>query len=192
MSENETKEEVETEVTEVMEEVETADTQEVEAGEVEVTEEDEISNEPISESEEVSDIEETNGVASENEEVSEDNAEDDYSTEEIEEEPVEIPETPALEQTDKASEAVKKKERVTLQSIKDRTKSVEFIHPETAPHMTIAVVTMANGFFVIGQSTPADPDNFDEKLGKQFAIEDAYRQIWPLEGYLLREKLSKV
>jgi hypothetical protein len=60
-----------------------------------------------------------------------------------------------------------------------------------APSMTIAVVKLANGFVVLGKSAPADPANFNAKLGERFAMEDAERQIWQLEGYLLRDRLSR-
>lgn len=56
--------------------------------------------------------------------------------------------------------------------------------------MTICVLVMRNGFMVIGKSAPADAANFNEALGRKFAREDAVRQLWPLEGYALREKLS--
>ena len=36
----------------------------------------------------------------------------------------------------------------------------------------------------------ADAENFDKELGKKFAYEDALRQMWPLEAYLLRERMS--
>ena len=100
-------------------------------------------------------------------------------------------ENTALEQTDQRSAAVQKTEnRVTLDSIKEKIEKVEYIHPEGAKHMTIAVVYMKSGFFVTGESTPADPENYDEKLGKEYAYENAVRKIWVHEGYLLREKLA--
>jgi len=34
-----------------------------------------------------------------------------------------------------------------------------------------------------------DAANFDMNLGRKYAFEDAIRQIWPLEGYLLAERL---
>lgn len=57
--------------------------------------------------------------------------------------------------------------------------------------MTICVLVMQNGFMVIGKSAPADPANFNPDLGHRFAREDAIRQLWPLEGYALRETLSQ-
>ncbi len=49
---------------------------------------------------------------------------------------------------------------------------------------------MQNGFTVIGKSAPASPENFDAETGRLFAYEDAIKQLWPLEGYALRERLS--
>jgi len=56
--------------------------------------------------------------------------------------------------------------------------------------LTICVLTMKNGFTIIGKSAPASPENFDEEKGRRFAYEDAIKQLWPLEGYALRETLS--
>jgi hypothetical protein len=55
--------------------------------------------------------------------------------------------------------------------------------------LTIALVVLNNGFTVIGKSAPASPANFDPALGKKLAYEDAVRQIWPLMGFALRERL---
>lgn len=57
--------------------------------------------------------------------------------------------------------------------------------------LTVCVITTQNGFVVVGKSAPADPGNFNMDVGRKFAREDAMRQLWQLEGYLLREKLYK-
>jgi hypothetical protein len=49
--------------------------------------------------------------------------------------------------------------------------------------VTIALLTMANSFVVVGKSAPMDPANFDPEKGKRFAYEDAVRQLWPLMAY---------
>lgn len=96
-----------------------------------------------------------------------------------------------LQATDDQSSAVQKTpNRVTLASMRSKVKSEEYIHPIACPTMTIAAIEMQNGFVLVGKSAPADPNNFDKSLGKQFAMEDAMRQLWQLEGYLLREKLA--
>lgn len=56
--------------------------------------------------------------------------------------------------------------------------------------LTICILVMRNGFTVIGKSAPASPENFDIEKGQRFAYEDAIKQLWPLEGYALREKLA--
>jgi len=56
--------------------------------------------------------------------------------------------------------------------------------------LTICLVVMHNGFTVIGKSAPASPENFNAELGRKLAYEDAVRQLWPLMGYALRDKLA--
>jgi hypothetical protein len=96
----------------------------------------------------------------------------------------------ALEVSDDEAAAVQKTpNRVTLESMMERVMHAQYINPTHCPHMTIAVVTLDNGYTIIGQSAPADPANFDVTLGIKFSTEDAIGKIWPLEGYLLAEKL---
>lgn len=95
--------------------------------------------------------------------------------------------TGSLEASEAASAAVQKTpNRVTLDSIHAKAVACDYLRSGV---MTIAVVTLENGYTVLGKSAPADAGNFNEELGRKFAYEDAVRQIWPLEGYLLRERL---
>lgn len=99
--------------------------------------------------------------------------------------------TGSLEAGDAAVAAVQKTpNRVTLQSMHAKVDVIETLHPPCAPTMTIAIVKLKNGFILVGKSAPADPENFDAALGEKLATEDAIRQMWPLEGYLLRETLA--
>jgi hypothetical protein len=50
---------------------------------------------------------------------------------------------------------------------------------------------LKNGFTVIGKSAAASIENFDIEIGRKLAREDARNQIWQLEGYLLRQRLSE-
>lgn len=61
---------------------------------------------------------------------------------------------------------------------------------DAAKLLTICIITMQNGFTLVGKSAPASPENFDQEKGNRFAYEDAIKQLWPLEGYALREKLA--
>lgn len=89
----------------------------------------------------------------------------------------------------KAVVATKTAPRVTEESIKDKIASSEYImHGQ----LTICVLTMSNGFMVHGVSASASPSNFDAEVGKRYAFDNAFRQLWPLEGYLLRENLSRL
>lgn len=99
-----------------------------------------------------------------------------------------------LEAGDKLAGSVQKPghPRVTLEQLKAKIKQVQYVNPDFAPHLTVALVECQNGFILIGKSAPADPANFDAEAGKKFAFDDALRELWSLEGYLLREKLSKV
>lgn len=92
----------------------------------------------------------------------------------------------SLEVTDAASAAVAIAPRVTLDSIKAKVADTRYLIIEP---LTICILTMANGFFVVGKAAPASPENFNAQLGRQFAYEDCIRQIWTLEGYLLRDAL---
>lgn len=79
--------------------------------------------------------------------------------------------------------------RITLADLEALVVTEEFMWPDCARHLTIAVLKLANGFTLVGKSAPADPANFDQDAGMKFAREDALRQLWPLEGYALRCRL---
>lgn len=55
--------------------------------------------------------------------------------------------------------------------------------------LTICVMVLKNGFTVVGKSACASPENFNADIGKDVAWRDAKEQIWPLEGYLLKQNL---
>lgn len=78
--------------------------------------------------------------------------------------------------------------RVTEASIKDRIATATYTHID---QLTICVITMVNGFHVVGKAAPASPENYDQGVGDRYAFEDAFRQLWPLEGYLLRDRLHR-
>jgi hypothetical protein len=97
----------------------------------------------------------------------------------------------SLEAGERAAAAVAKTEnRVSLESMMAKIVDVEFSRSALCPELTIAVVKLANGFSLVGKSACADPANYNKELGEKFAKEDALRQMWPLEGYALRERLA--
>lgn len=54
---------------------------------------------------------------------------------------------------------------------------------------TLCQLTLENGYTVIGTSACVDIENFDASLGRHYAKERAIQEIWPLEGYLLAERI---
>src|SRR4051812_3679928 len=93
----------------------------------------------------------------------------------------------SLEET-KARVETKTAPRVTEQSIKDRIATVDYVRYGATT--TLCFITMKNGFVVQGLSACASPANFEPTIGERYAYDNAFKQLWTLEGYLLREKLS--
>jgi hypothetical protein len=63
-----------------------------------------------------------------------------------------------------------------------------YVFPHTT--LTVCALTLRNGFFVVGESAAASPENFNEEIGRKISRENARNKIWALEGYLLRERLT--
>ena len=75
--------------------------------------------------------------------------------------------------------------RVTEQSIANKISHVEYITSIHHSTLTLCVLHMENNFCVVGKAAPVYAENFDPAVGKRFAYEDAFKQLWALEGYLL-------
>ena len=56
--------------------------------------------------------------------------------------------------------------------------------------LTVCVLTLQNGFTVVGESACASHENFNKELGEKIARQKAKDKLWPLLGYALRERLS--
>ncbi|WP_429269016.1 Gp49 family protein [Paraburkholderia sp. EB58] len=56
--------------------------------------------------------------------------------------------------------------------------------------LTFCVLTLRNGFTVTGESACASPENFNAEIGRKIARENARAKVWPLEGYLLKQRLA--
>jgi hypothetical protein len=57
--------------------------------------------------------------------------------------------------------------------------------------LSLCLLVMKNGFIIVGKSAPASPENFNAELGRKLAYEDAVRQIWPLMGFALKDRLAE-
>ena len=62
--------------------------------------------------------------------------------------------------------------------------------PEHLERVTICVLTLRNGYTIVGTSACASPENFDATIGRKIARQNATQQIWPLLGYVLRSVLN--
>lgn len=114
--------------------------------------------------------------------------------------------SPSLQATEDFSAARSTHPRVSLDDMKAKIGFTHFINAgeasravsglsleQSAPSLeilTLCLMVMQNGFVIVGKSAPASPENYDQEKGQRFAYEDAIRQLWPLEGYALREKLA--
>lgn len=63
--------------------------------------------------------------------------------------------------------------------------------PRELETLTICLMVLKNGFTVVGKSAAASPENFDAEVGRKFAYDDGVRQLWPLMGFALRDKLAQ-
>jgi hypothetical protein len=97
-----------------------------------------------------------------------------------------MPEPSITTQEAQARAAVAVHPHVSEATIRDKIDGVEYIRHE---HLTICIIKMRNGFWVLGKSAPASPQNYDQAIGERYAYDDAFRQIWQLEGYELRTHL---
>lgn len=112
-------------------------------------------------------------------------------------------ESESLKLTDAQSAAVAVAPRVALADIEGAIAETHYFRgseaigietPLRKDHPTqilsICILVMRNGFTIIGKAAPASPENFNVELGRKYAYEDAVRQLWPLMGFALRDRLA--
>lgn len=56
--------------------------------------------------------------------------------------------------------------------------------------LTFCVLVLRNGFTVTGESACASPENFDRDKGRRLARQKAVDKVWPLLGYVLKQRLA--
>jgi hypothetical protein len=80
--------------------------------------------------------------------------------------------------------------KVTLEGIKAKIKGETYLVLPDG-RTTLCILDLENGYSIKGLSACVDPAEFDETIGRKIAFDDAFRQIWPLEGYLLAEQIFR-
>lgn len=83
--------------------------------------------------------------------------------------------------------------RVTLQSLKDKIKDVEYVKHVTKSGKILrwCILTMQNSFSVTGEPSAAvSAENDNEEIGQKIAYDNAFDRLWALEGYQLATELN--
>ena len=80
--------------------------------------------------------------------------------------------------------------RITPEGISDKIVG-EHYHRVPGTTVTICMLTLENGYHVIGHSAAASPEKFEEAIGRKLAWQHAHDKIWALEGYLLRQRIHE-
>lgn len=86
----------------------------------------------------------------------------------------------SLEAIDAESEAHRVGFRVTLDDLKARIASVEYIERGV---LNVCILQLNNGYWLVGMSAPVDPSNYNAEYGRELAYDDALRQAWPLVAF---------
>lgn len=72
--------------------------------------------------------------------------------------------------------------KIKLEELQALIEKTEYTHVKDTT-LTICVLHLTHGFTVTGTSGTIDPKGFDEEIGKTTAYNDAFNQLWKLEGY---------
>jgi hypothetical protein len=86
----------------------------------------------------------------------------------------------SLEATDARAASVQTGFRITLDDLKARVASVEYLERGV---LTVCMIQLDNGWWLTGDSAPVDPNNYNAEKGREFAYDDALRKAWPLLAF---------
>lgn len=80
-------------------------------------------------------------------------------------------------------------QKVTIESIKNEiVGETYYVFPDTT--VTVCLLTLKNGFHVIGSSACVSPANFDKQIGEVMARDNAMNKCWELLGFRLLDKIK--
>lgn len=96
--------------------------------------------------------------------------------------PYDLPSLPINQKKDKTM----KQTKLTPQYINSLITHTEYQYSGT---LTICLLTLKNGYKVIGESACLNETDFDAEIGKQAAYNNAVEKIWQLEGYLAKQRI---
>ncbi len=78
--------------------------------------------------------------------------------------------------------------RITPEFLQSKVASSEFTRLGGGT-LTVCVLTTVNGYQLVGTSACADPVNYNQEIGEKVAFDNAFKQLWQLEGYVLKNNL---
>lgn len=76
---------------------------------------------------------------------------------------------------------------VTVESLEEMIRDVHYV--VIGDTTTVCNITLKNGFSVNESSACVDPANFDKKKGEEIAYERAFNKLWPLAGFLMKQRM---
>lgn len=81
---------------------------------------------------------------------------------------------------------------ITKTAIDDLIASGKIVQTKIGDKTAVVMLTLPNGFEIVDSAACVDPKNFDEGIGRKYALEKIARRLWELEGYRLQCELAKV
>ncbi len=80
-------------------------------------------------------------------------------------------------------------QKVTIEGIRNEiVGETYYVFPDTT--VTVCLLTLKNGFHVVGSSACVSPANFDKKIGEVMARDNALNKCWELLGFRLLDKIK--
>ena len=80
------------------------------------------------------------------------------------------------------------KRTLTPQDIDNAIATIQY--SKLGQKTSVCLVTLKNGYEIVGVSSCVDPANYSQEIGNEYALKKAKDQIWMLEGYVLQNSLS--
>ena len=76
--------------------------------------------------------------------------------------------------------------KLTTEYLNSLVDNAEYVHQGL---LTICTITLKKGFQLVGTSACVSAENYDERIGRRIAFENAFAKLWELEGYALKQRI---
>lgn len=78
------------------------------------------------------------------------------------------------------------RKKLDIEDIKGKIQNIEYL--KMGKKTTVCLITLQNGFEIVGSSACVCPENFRYEIGAETAYENALNNLWQVEGYMLQEE----